>query len=287
MNKSFLYNFPVNIDLDLSVIDSSVRNFSIKYDAFFSHIRHFLTNFVTVIHNMLSAIPWFLFIGLVMIINYKITNKKAKSILYGFLLFLIGSLGMWDLMNETLAIVIAAVLISLFFGFLIGILLSHYNKLNVISRPILDTMQTMPVFVYLIPALLLFGLGKAPAVIATTIYSIVPMIRMTNLGIRGIDKEIVEASVSFGSTNLQSLIKVKIPQALPTIMTGVNQTIMMAMSMVVTTSMIGATGLGMEVLIGVNRVEIGRGLVSGIAVVIVAVILDRLTQGLVKESGDF
>ena len=141
-------------------------------------------------------------------------------------------------------------------------------------------MQTMPVFVYLIPALLFFGLGKAPAVIATTIYAIVPIIRLTSLGIRQIDAEVVEASLSFGSTWLQSLVKVKIPQALPTIMTGVNQTIMMAMAMVVTTSMIGATGLGMEVLISVNRIEIGRGLISGTAVVILAVIIDRLTQGL-------
>ncbi len=143
-------------------------------------------------------------------------------------------------------------------------------------------MQTMPVFVYLIPALLFFGLGKPPAVIATTIYAIVPIIRLTSHGIRQIDKEVVEASLSFGSTRLQSLIKVQIPQALPTIMAGVNQTLMMAMSMVVTTSMIGATGLGMEVLISVNRVEIGRGLVSGTAVVIIAVLLDRITQGFIN-----
>ncbi len=285
MDKSFLYNFPVTFDLDLNKIDQSVRQFSIRHDSFFSHIRDFLTNFVTVIHNMLAAIPWFLFIGIIMYWIYKATKKKSRPILYGILLFFIGALGMWDLMNETLAIVIASVIISLVFGFLIGILNSSSDRASAISKPILDTMQTMPVFVYLIPALLFFGLGKAPAVIATTIYSIVPMIRMTDLGIRGIDKEVVEASIAFGSTNMQSLVKVKIPQALPTIMTGVNQTIMMAMSMVVTTSMIGATGLGMEVLIGVNRVEIGRGLISGVAVVIVAVILDRLTQGLIKESG--
>ena len=131
---------------------------------------------------------------------------------------------------------------------------------------------------------MLFRSGKPPAVIATTIYAIVPMIRLTNHGIRQIDKEVVEASISFGSTKLQSLIKVQIPQALPTIMTGVNQTLMMAMAMVVTTSMIGATGLGMEVLIAVNRIEMGRGLISGTAIVIIAIILDRLTQGLAKRS---
>ena len=187
-------------------------------------------------------------------------------------------------MNETLAIILASVIISLLIGFPIGILLSKSDRANSIMRPVLDTMQTMPVFVYLIPALLFFGLGKAPAVIATTIYAVVPIIRLTNLGIRQIDGEIVEASKSFGSTKMQSLVKVQIPQALPTIMTGVNQTLMMAISMVVTTSMIGATGLGMEVLLGVNRVEIGRGLLSGTAVVIIAVVLDRLTQGLVNKS---
>jgi len=187
-------------------------------------------------------------------------------------------------MYETLSIILASVIISLIFGFPIGILLSTSDRLDRLVRPILDTMQTMPVFVYLIPAMMFFGLGKPPAVIATTVYAVVPMIRLTNHGIRQIDHEVVEASLAFGSTKMQSLIKVQIPQALPTIMTGVNQTLMMAMSMVVTTSMIGASGLGMEVLLAVNRIEMGRGLVSGTAVVIIAVILDRLTQGLVQRS---
>jgi glycine betaine/proline transport system permease protein/glycine betaine/proline transport system substrate-binding protein len=220
----------------------------------------------------------------VFIAIWKTSGKISKGILFGSLLFLVGIAGLWSLMNETLSIIIASVIISLVLGFPIGILISTSDRLNRIVRPILDTMQTMPVFVYLIPALLFFGLGKPPAVIATTIYAIVPIIRLTNHGIRQIDEEVVEASLAFGSTKLQSLIKVQIPQALPTIMTGVNQTLMMAMAMVVTTSMIGATGLGMEVLIGVNRVEIGRGLVSGSAVVIIAVILDRITQGLVQRS---
>ena len=187
-------------------------------------------------------------------------------------------------MNETLSIIIASVIVSLILGFPIGIWLSTSDRLDRLVRPILDTMQTMPVFVYLIPAMMFFGLGKPPAVIATTVYAVVPMIRLTNHGIRQIDKEVVEAALAFGSTKMQSLIKVQIPQALPTIMEGVNQTLMMAMSMVVTTSMIGAFGLGMEVLIAVNRVEIGRGLIYGSAVVVLAIILDRITQGMVKRS---
>ena len=284
MNSDWLFNFPFKIPVNTGTIDKYVRDFSVRYDIFFGSIRNFLISFVNIIHSILSFIPWIVIILAVVYITWRISKKISKGILYGALLFFIGTLGLWDLMNETLAIVLASVAMSLALGFPLGILISTSDKADKIVRPILDTMQTMPVFVYLIPALLFFGLGKPPAVIATTIYAIVPIIRLTNHGIRQIDEEIVEASIAFGSTKFQSLVKVQIPQALPTIMTGVNQTLMMAMAMVVTTSMIGATGLGMEVLISVNRVEIGRGLVSGTAVVIIAVILDRITQGLVKNG---
>ena len=197
----------------------------------------------------------------------------------------IGAIGLWDMMLVTLSIVISSVLIALILGLPVGILISGSDRANRIVRPILDTMQTMPVFVYLIPALLLFGMGNASAVIATVIYAIVPVIRLTSLGIRQVDNEVVEAARSFGSTKWQSMFKVQIPQALPTIMTGVNQTLMMAMAMVVTCSMIGARGLGMEVLEAVNRIEIGRGLTAGASVVILAVILDRVTQGWFSEKG--
>ncbi len=279
-----LSSFPFELSINTDYIDTAVRNFSVKYDLFFGSIRSFLNSFVNIIYSILNHIPWFVLILIVFILGWKLGGKVSKGILYACLLFLIGAVGLWDLMNETLSIVIASVIISLMLGFPLGILISSSDKADTIIRPILDTMQTMPVFVYLIPALLFFGLGKPPAVIATTIYAIVPMIRLTNHGIRQIDKEVIEASIAFGSTKLQSLIKVQIPQALPTIMTGVNQTLMMAMAMVVTTSMIGATGLGMEVLIAVNRIEIGRGLISGTAVVIIAIILDRVTQGLAKRS---
>lgn len=282
--KGWLYEIPFRIPLNVSDIDNAVRSFSVRYDAIFNAIRDGLSNLVGLIYRALSFIPWIVYLLLVFIIGWRLSGSIGKGILYSLLLLLIGTVGLWNHMNETLSIVIASVIISLIIGFPIGVLLSTSDRAERIVRPILDTMQTMPVFVYLIPALLFFGLGKAPAVIATTIYAVVPIIRLTSHGIRQIDKEVVEASIAFGSTRLQSLIKVQIPQALPTIMAGVNQTLMMAMSMVVTTSMIGATGLGMEVLIGVNRVEVGRGLVSGTAVVIIAVILDRITQGLVKRS---
>lgn len=279
-----IFTFPFVYDIDTEAIDESVRAFSIKHDGFFGAIRSFLGSAVNGVHSILSFIPWFVMVLAVILAAWKISGKISNGLMYGGLLFLIGVVGLWGHMYETLSIVIVSVLISLALGFPLGILISANETANSIMRPVLDTMQTMPVFVYLIPALLFFGLGKPPAVIATTIYAIVPIIRLTSLGIRQIDKEVVEASMSFGSTWLQSLVKVQIPQALPTIMTGVNQTIMMAMSMVVTTSMIGATGLGMEVLISVNRIEIGRGLISGTAVVIIAVILDRITQGIGGQS---
>ena len=280
----WLYNFPFDISINYKAIDSTVTGWSIRFDAFFSVIKGFLQSLVTSINELLDFIPWFVLVLLVVIVSWRMSGQIRKGLLYGFMLSLIGAVGLWSLMIETLSIIVASVIIALLFGFPIGILASTSDKLDSFLRPILDTMQTMPVFVYLIPAMMFFGLGKPPAVIATTVYAIVPMIRLTNLGIRQIDKEVVEASLAFGSTKIQSLIKVQIPQALPTIMTGVNQTLMMAMSMVVTTSMIGASGLGMEVLIAVNRVEMGRGLVSGSAVVIIAIILDRITQGMIKRS---
>lgn len=280
----WLYEFPFQLPVDMAAIDSAIRGFAVRYDAFFSAIRSFLNSFVNSVYSILDFIPWFVLVLLVFLGGWRATKQVSKGILYAVILTFIGAVGYWDLMNETLSIVIVSVIISLLLGFPLGILVSTSDRADRIVRPILDTMQTMPVFVYLIPALLFFGLGKPPAVIATTIYAIVPIIRLTNHGIRQIDKEVVEASQAFGSTKLQSLIKVQIPQALPTIMAGVNQTLMMAISMVVTTSMIGATGLGMEVLISVNRTEIARGLISGTSVVIIAVVMDRLTQGLVKSS---
>ncbi len=276
--------FPFHIPINFEAIDGAVRGFSSAYSGFFGGIRNFLSHFVGVINNVLNLIPWYITLALIFLAGWKGTNKIHSGLLYAFLLFLVGAVGYWALMNQTLAIVIASVILSLIIGFPLGLLISSSPKAHAIVRPILDTMQTMPVFVYLIPALLFFGLGTPPAVIATTIYAIVPMVRLTAHGIAQIDKEVLEAAKAFGSTKTQALFKVQIPQALPTIMTGLNQTIMMAMSMVVTTSMIGAAGLGMEVLISVNRVEIGRGLLSGSAIVIMAVVLDRLTQSLAKQE---
>lgn len=275
----WLFQFPELLKPNLTAIDTAVRSFAVWADPVLSKISDGLRGMVNGINFLLSHIPWFLLVLLVVLVSWKARKRLRTGILYGVLFSLIGAVGYWDMMLVTLSIVIASVIIALIIGLPVGVLLSGSDRANRIVRPILDTMQTMPAFVYLIPAMLLFNTGNAPAVLATVIYAVVPAIRLTSLGIRQVDREVVEAAISFGSTRRQALFKVQIPQALPTIMTGVNQTLMMAMSMVVTCSMVGARGLGMEVLNAVNRIEIGRGLFAGSCVVIVAIILDRVTQG--------
>lgn len=278
----WLFKFPFTSKLDLESIDRVIRDFSIQNKVFFDGIKSGLTAMINFLYMILAWFPWWVYLILVFILGYSIKRSWKTGLMFSAALFLIGYFGVWDLMLITLSIVLTSVFLSVVFGFPIGILMAFSNRIHSILRPILDTMQTMPVFVYLIPAVMFFGLGKAPAVLATTIYAIVPIIRLTNLGIRQVEEEVLEAAKAFGSTSIQTLIKVQIPQAKETILTGLNQTLMMAMAMVVTSSMIGAGGLGMEVLISVNRIEMGRGLVSGLAVVIVAILLDRLSQGLAK-----
>ncbi len=275
----WLFSFPNVLKIDTNAIDSAVRAFAVSAESALDAVSNGLGGLVSSIGWLLRHIPWFVLVFLVVFLGWQARKNIRSGIFYGVLFALIGAVGLWDMMLVTLSIVLASVLIALLIGLPIGILISGSDRASRIVRPILDTMQTMPVFVYLIPALLLFGMGNASAVIATVIYAVVPVIRLTSLGIRQVDKEVVEAAKAFGSTRGQLLFKVQIPQALPTIMTGVNQTLMMAMAMVVTCSMIGARGLGMEVLEAVNRIQIGRGLVAGASVVILAVILDRMTQG--------
>ncbi|MCG2603489.1 MAG: ABC transporter permease subunit, partial [Achromobacter sp.] len=178
----------------------------------------------------------------------------------------------------TLALMIMAAGLSVVIGIPLGVLMARVNWLRSVMLPVLDVMQTMPSFVYLIPVVMLFGLGKIPAIIATVIYAVPPRIRLTDLGIRLVDREVLEASRAFGANPRQQLFGVQLPLALPNIMAGINQTTMMALSMVVIASMIGARGLGYEVLLGINRLEVGRGLLAGLGIVVLAVLFDRITQ---------
>ncbi len=185
---------------------------------------------------------------------------------------------------ETTALVLAATVISVIVGVPIGILCGKSDGARNIVTPVLDFMQTMPSFVYLIPAVIFFSLGTVPGVIASVVFSMPPTIRLTSLGIRQVPKELVEASDAFGSTSAQKLFKLQLPLAKTTIMAGINQTIMLALSMVVIASMIGAKGLGQDVLTAVQRIQVGQGFEAGLAIVIIAIVLDRVTQSVGQRS---
>jgi glycine betaine/proline transport system permease protein len=252
------------------------------FGGFFDVISIGLSWFVDGVTNLLLIIPPELFTVLVAALAWKIAGRNlAVFALVGFLY--IGAVDIWEESMTTLSIVLVSTFVSILVGVPIGVLSSLSNKINQTVRPTLDFMQTLPVFIYLIPAVLLFGLGGVPAVIATTIFAMPPAVRMTNLGIRQVPVDIIEASLAFGSTPKQMLLKVQLPLAVPTIMAGVNQTIMLALSMAVVASMIGAPGLGNIVLSGISNVNVGQGLVGGLGIVVLAIILDRLTQGLTKK----
>jgi len=187
--------------------------------------------------------------------------------------------GLWNQTMATLALTLTASVLSLGIGVPLGVVQARSNLADALFRPVLDFMQTMPPFVYLIPAVMFFGLGAVPGITATVIFAVPLPIRLTNLGIRQVPAELVEAGVAFGCTRRQLLFKVQIPMAMPSIMAGVNQTIMMCLSMVIIAAMIGAGGLGAEILRGIQRMLIGRGFEGGLAVVVIAILLDRITQG--------
>ncbi|MCR3884257.1 proline/glycine betaine ABC transporter permease [Methanotrichaceae archaeon M04Ac] len=207
--------------------------------------------------------------------------KMATGTLLGLLL--IESMQLWSLSMETLALVISSTIVALMIGIPVGVLCSRNDTANGVITPILDLMQTMPSFVYLIPAVIFFGLGNVPGIIATVVFAMPPTIRLTNLGIRQVANDLLEVAEAFGSTPRQKLLKVQLPLAMPTIMAGVNQCIMLSLSMVVIAAMIGARGLGYQVLVGIQRVDIGTGFEAGLAIVIIAMVLDRITRSLTKR----
>ncbi|MFP4153267.1 MAG: ABC transporter permease [Alkalispirochaeta sp.] len=233
---------------------------------------------------VLTAPPPIVVILVFTAIAWFVTKSKGITIfsLIGF--GLIWYMGLWQLTMSTLALVISSVVIALIVGIPLGIWSSKSDKVWGTMRPILDFMQTLPAFVYLIPAVLFFRLGPVPGVVATLVFSLPPAVRLTNLGIRQVPKEIKEAALSYGATNRQMLIKAELPVALPTMMAGVNQTIMLALSMVVIAGMIGAGGLGNEVLRGITQLRIDVGFEGGIAIVILAIFLDRVTQALGENT---
>jgi glycine betaine/proline transport system permease protein len=261
-------------------VDFILAHFGPALDGF-SYAVGLVTN---AIQDTLLFLPaWALVAILVLLSLWRVGKGLALFALLA--LGLVYGMGLWEEMVSTLALVLAASLIALLFGIPLGIAMARSDIVKAITRPVLDLMQTMPSFVYLIPAAMFFGLGQVPGTIATVIFAMPPAVRLTDLGIREVDAEHVEAGLAFGCTRRQLLLKVQLPLAMPSIMAGVNQTIMLALSMVVIASMIGAGGLGSTVLTGIQRLDVGQGFQGGIAVVILAVILDRITQSFGRGSG--
>lgn len=278
MNK-----FPDLFQIDLGIyVETFVQWLTLNFQGFFDALTVAIKWIVFNIRFILDFIPWFIFILLIFLIGLKIRNWKS-GITYALMITLVGLLGLWDEMLFTLSIVITSVFLCIVIGVPIGIYMAYSPKSETILKPLLDGMQTMPSFVYLIPAMIFFGLGTVPAVFATIIYSTPPCIRLTSLAIKSVPREMREAAYSFGSSRWQALTKVELPQAMPTIMAGINQTTMMAMSMVVISSMIGAKGLGENVLIAINRSDVAMGFNSGISIVFLAIIIDRITQQISKK----
>lgn len=261
-----------------SLVDFLTSNLSILFDAISSGIKSLADVLVWLLSvGNISGSPYVLIVVIALIAWWVAGWKVGLFSLIG--LGLINNLGYWPETVETLSLIVLSVVISIIIGIPFGIWMSQKDSVQATITPILDFMQTMPAFVYLIPAVVFFGLGMVPGVIATIIFSMPPTVRLTNLGIRQVDAELIEASNAFGSTTAQRLGKVQIPLAMPTIMAGINQTIMLSLSMVVIASLVGAPGLGEIVYRSVTQVKIGLGFEGGLALVIIAMVLDRITQG--------
>lgn len=256
-----------------------VRYLVVNYGDGFEAFSNFILQILLVIERALRDAPPALILGAVLVLSLIATRRIMLSGILTVMTWLIGCLGLWEPAMQTLAIMVVSVILSILIGLPIGIIAARSLRFRGLVSPVLDLMQTIPSFVYLIPAAMLFGLGKVPAILATVIYATPPLIRLTDLGIRQVDSGVVEASRAFGATRFQMLRGVQLPLALPSIMAGINQTMMMALAMVVIASMIGARGVGETVLLGLQRNDAGRGLVGGLAIVVLAIVLDRITQG--------
>jgi glycine betaine/proline transport system permease protein len=234
--------------------------------------------FLVFFEKLLINSPWPIIIGIIAFLTWKASQKL--SLVFGTILafIIIGLFGMWEDTMSTLAIISVATLLCLLIGTPFGILMAKSNRVSLVMSPVLDTMQTIPTFVYLIPIIMLLGIGKVPGLIAVCIYAIPPIVRLTNLGIRQVNFKLIEAGKALGVSKFVILYKIEFPLALPSIMTGVNQTIMMSLSMVVIASMIGVSGLGVPILRSISNQYLALGVMNGLAIVALAIIFDRISQ---------
>ena len=279
----FALDFPLNVSSNIEgkldgAIDWIVLTFGDEFDVLSDTIKIVLGK----LRDFLIWIPWPIMMVLVFLLAWKVASLRI-AILSVVGLLTLAIVNLWDPTMVTVAIMIVSVFISIAVGIPMGVLGARNDMADKVMRPILDTMQTMPSFVYLVPGIMLFGLGNVGAIFATVLYAIPPCIRFTNLGIRQVDSHVVEAGRSFGSSNMQLLLKIQIPMAIPTIMAGINQTVMMALAMSTIAAMVGAGGLGIEVLRAMGQLREGEAVVAGCAIVILAIIIDRVSQGYVES----
>ncbi|WP_096619611.1 ABC transporter permease [Candidatus Enterovibrio altilux] len=288
IDDSWLTEFPEMERADLLAIrktlDRAYREFSRNYgealEVFFDPLLSFLIWF----ERLLLNTPWWIMIIMLSAISYLVSRswKLAGSVIFVF--SVIGYFGMWEDTMRTMSIILVCTMVAIGLGIPLGIAMARSNRVQSTIIPLLDIMQTMPAFVYLIPIVMLLGIGKIPGVIAVVTYAIPPVIRLTNLGIRLVNKEVLEAATAYGASSSQRLFSVQLPLAMPTIMAGINQTIMMALAMVVIASMIGVKGLGQPVLKSITNQYFTLGLINGLAIVALAIIFDRVSQSYAKRT---
>ena len=275
-------DFPIRIPIGKWIETGVVwltDNFSGVFDSI-STVVGFLLNQIDTVFNF---IPWPLMLLALTILGWLVSGWRI-GLLVGISLFFLGSFELWQLGMSTLALVATAVFISILVGLPLGIIAARSERCNALLNPILDGMQTIPSFVYLIPAIMFFGIGNVPGILATVVFAVPPMVRLTSLGIQQVDTEVVEAGHAFGATSSQLLFKIQLPLAIPSIMTGVNQTVMMSLSMVVVAAMIGAGGLGYKILYSIQRIDLGVGVEAGLGILIIAIVLDRILQGITRRQ---
>ncbi|SMD14394.1 proline/glycine betaine ABC transporter permease [Rhizobium sp. RU36D] len=277
-----LCEFP-EIDEDLMrvvkrTIDNEFKAFVRASGDIIDIVKQPLQLFLNALENFFVETPWIIILLLMVAVIWFVSRNIKITLGAAISMVLIGAVGLWEDTMVTLSMVTVCTLISILLGIPVGILMARSDRVQGVVNPILDVMQTMPSFVYLIPVVMIFGIGKVPGLIAVVIYAVPPMIRLTNLGIRLVDREVLEAADAFGSSNRQKLFNVQIPLALPTIMAGINQTIMMSLAMVVVASMIGVGGLGKNVLQAIANQFFTVGFLNGFALVAIAIIFDRASQ---------
>lgn len=266
-------------------VNSFVKDWLVpNFRPFFRTIQWPVVQTLGGFQTLLSATPMLVFTLVLSLIAWRTANR-AVAVFTLLALCFIDMIGLWTETMTTLAMVVTAVLFCVVIGIPLGIASARSDIMRSILRPVLDVMQTIPSFVYLVPIVMLFGVGVVPGIIATIIFALPPIVRLTDLGIRNVREDLNEAATSFGATSWQALIEVQLPLALKTIMAGLNQTLMLALSMVVITALIGAGGLGLTVFTGLGRLDVGNATAGGVGIVLLAIILDRISQGLGERSG--